>query len=401
MKVVLAPFGSRGDVEPMLALGRALTARGHDVVVCAPADFGESAQAASLSFVSAGAPFRGIFDGSQSDTHVFLASLAQAEAQYEALLPVCVDADVIVGAALQFAAPTVAEVLGIRYRYAVFSPMSLRSVELPPFGGAALPLEASVARWSWAHEDKEGLLHADWLQRKRLEHRLAPLTSLHLNLLGSAPVLGAFDPIFCPLPSDALPAVVTGHWRLQQQVPLPQGVTEFIEAGAAPLYVGFGSMSHLDSATLFQLIVSEALSVGTRVLIGRGWAEFDETLLAALPNCMTVHDISHDALFPHLSAVVHHGGAGTTMAAARSGVPQLIVPHLGDQFYHASRVRRLGLGPEPVVLRELSRETMRAPLRELLSSEGLRSAAAAMAQGLREREGSASAAEILEPSWQR
>ena len=109
-------------------------------------------------------------------------------------------------------------------------------------------------------------------------------------------------------------------------------------------------------------LIAAARAVGRRIIVSRGWADLE--LIDDAPDCMAVGDVSHDALFPRVAAVVHHGGAGTTAAAARAGVPQIITPMFGDQFYWASRIVDLGAGATSPYTK-MTQEFLTGALREV------------------------------------
>src|SRR5262249_1297763 len=132
----------------------------------------------------------------------------------------------------------------------------------------------------------------------------------------------------------------TGAWVLADSTPLPADLEAFLRRGEPPIFAGFGSMPARTDATL--RLIAAARAVGRRIIVSRGWADLD--VIDDAPDCVTVDDVSHDVLFPQVAAVVHHGGAGTTAAAARAGVPQVITPMFSDQFYWASRIVALGVG---------------------------------------------------------
>jgi vancomycin aglycone glucosyltransferase len=141
-------------------------------------------------------------------------------------------------------------------------------------------------------------------------------------------------------------------------LPLPAALEAFLARGEPPIFVGFGSMPAASDAA--RPLIAAARAVGRRILVSRGWADLE--LLDDAPDAAAVGDVNHDALFPRVAAVVHHGGAGTTAAAARAGVPQLVTAMFGDQFYWASRVVHLGVGTTPP----------HATMTELLLASGLR-----------------------------
>ena len=149
----------------------------------------------------------------------------------------------------------------------------------------------------------------------------------------------AADAALAPVPATPGREIFqTGTWVLADRTPLPADLEAFLESGEPPILVGFGSMPAAGDMT--RRLIGAARAVGRRIIVSRGWADLD--LIDDAPDCMAVGDVSHDVLFPRVAAVVHHGGAGTTAAAARAGVPQVITPMFGDQFYWASRIVDLG-----------------------------------------------------------
>ena len=132
----------------------------------------------------------------------------------------------------------------------------------------------------------------------------------------------------------------TGAWLLPDERPLPAELEAFLDAGAPPVYVGFGSMRVAQDSA--RAAIEAIRSQGHRALISRGWAEL--ALIDDHDDCVAVGEVNQQALFGRVAAVVHHGGAGTTTTAARAGAPQVVVPQAGDQPYWASRVAELGIG---------------------------------------------------------
>jgi vancomycin aglycone glucosyltransferase len=134
--------------------------------------------------------------------------------------------------------------------------------------------------------------------------------------------------------------IQTGAWILPGPQALPPELEAFLEAGEPPVYLGFGSMPAAESMS--RTVVEAARAVGRRVVLSRGWAELG--LTDSKPDCIAIGDVNHQVLFPRVAVAVHHGGAGTTAAAALAGIPQVTVPLFGDQFYWSRRVRDMGVG---------------------------------------------------------
>jgi UDP:flavonoid glycosyltransferase YjiC (YdhE family) len=212
--------------------------------------------------------------------------------------------------------------------------------------------------------------------------------------LGGEPVLGAFDPVLSPAPPDGITRQVTGYWRVTDaHMALSSEVQAFFaKDGPAPAYLGFGSMRGEGAVARLEELASTLAKAGHRVIVGAGWSG----AAARLPEgCIILDDAPHDLLFPHVAAAIHHGGAGTTHAAASAGVPQIIIPHLGDQFYHGARIAQLGLGPAPIPLEDLTAEQLLRVVEVVVSDPSYMDRAAAFGGPMRAREGSARAAALL------
>jgi vancomycin aglycone glucosyltransferase len=407
VRAVLATAGGRGDVEPMQALGVRLVQAGHDVLLTASPDFEESSR-------ELGVPFRGIGSNAQAAISEHVAALGgrpvallrvmrelfeeEIGRHFDALMDAGRGADVIVCAALETAAASVAEALGVPYRYVLYAPVALRSRRHAPWILPWQHLPGWANRLLWAAtaaaHDRLFLPRVNLLRRRL---RLAPVRHALRYVFGSRPFLAA-DESLAPVPPDARRDVVrTGAWRLPARGELPDEVGEFIDAGGPPVYVGFGSMVQHDPGRTVALVAEAARLAGRRIVMSAGWSDLDE---CTLPNgCLGVRSAPHALLFTKMAAAVHHGGAGTTAAAARAGVPQVIVPHMFDQFYWGERVRELGLGPAPVPARRLTAGRLAEAIRVAVSDEEMRERAREAAEALSRVDGAARAARVLEREY--
>ena len=159
----------------------------------------------------------------------------------------------------------------------------------------------------------------------------------------------------------------------------------FLDKGPPPVYIGFGSMGDPQPRRTLSILRRSARRAGLRTVIQSGWAgwhfESDDTCLCAMA------DLPHDRLFPRLAGAVHHGGAGTTLAAARAGIPQVIVPHLLDQYYWGQRILEKGLGPRPLPKNRLQAGRLTRAMRRIVSSPRLRANARVLSIPLQQRNG--------------
>ncbi len=353
MQVLLSSIGSRGDVQPIVALGVELRALGHEARLCAAPNFGEWIESYGLGFVPIGPDLRKMTGGSgpvgvmQQFTKEQWQKLAEDSVrdQFRVLNEAARGCDVVVAAgALQIALRSVAEAQNVPYVFAAYCPAVLPSAKLPPpkTGGHypfTLPEAENLQLWKQSAEEFNARFGAV-LDDERSKLGLAPVASVQPHIFTDDPWLAA-DPILGPaLPTEGLRVVQTGAWMLWEDTPLPDDVEAFLASGAPPVYLGFGSMRGTEKTASTLLAAARAL--GLRSILSQGWADLAPADVG--DDCLSIGDVNHAKLFPRVAAVVHHGGAGTTTTAALAGRPQVIVPHNYDQFYWAHRVQELGVG---------------------------------------------------------
>ncbi|SNS40827.1 glycosyltransferase [Actinacidiphila glaucinigra] len=349
MRCLLSTIGTRGEVQPLAALAVELKAMGHDAVICAPPDFREWARSLGIGYLPVGPELRGTAQQGRGTAPTpeqrRLMIEGTVAAQFEAVGAAAEGCDAIVaGGALAVAARSVAEQRGIAYVYAAFAPVTLPSGHhAPPVFGmlGQKPADGDTGnRALWAEDAARwNALWAAPLDAHRAAAGLPPVEDVRAHIFTAAPWLAA-DPALAPWPgpSASLDVLQTGAWLLPDHRPLSRGTEAFLDAGDPPVYCGFGSMRAPDGVA--GTVIATARALGRRVILSRGWAG-----LAPVddgPDCLTIGEVNQRALFPRVAAVLHHGGAGTTTAAA--GAPQVVFPQMFDQFYFAGRVARLGIG---------------------------------------------------------
>lgn len=353
MKIFLATVGSRGDVQPMLALSLALKARGHEVLLAGPPERARWAQSLECPYVPLGSDVMAFVEGGRS-TRTPAAVLAfhrflwgEIRQQFRVLPALIAGADLVVGASLCFGLASVAEAMKIRYRFIAFTPQLLPSGchPCPVFKSQRLPKLINRAGWRVA-TSLDRLHTTRLINRYRRGLGLAPVRTANANYLGRK-VIVASDGALAGIPPDiTLNAIQTGYMHLRQPAPDLPDLERFLNEGPTPIYAGFGSMPRADRAALMPLVVEAARIAGVRVVID-GFRETPVGIVSG-KDVFPVYQYPHGALFPRMAAVIHHGGAGTTATAAASGVPQIIVPHILDQYFWGERVYRAGIGPRPL-----------------------------------------------------
>jgi vancomycin aglycone glucosyltransferase len=351
MRVLLSTIGSRGDVQPLVALAVALKALDQDVRVCVPPDFREWIEGLGLSVIPIGPEVRstgkmnpaGPAPTPEQRRRMMEGTVA---AQFETIGAAARDCDVILGAtALQIAAPSVAELLGIPYFFAAYCPNVLPSPHhappvLPSRGDSPVPAMGDYSELWTRDAQRWNDTWGELLNSRRVSLGLSPVNDVRRHVHTDRPWLAA-DATLAPWPDQAEHAVFQpGAWILRDERPLAPEIEAFLVAGEPPIYFGFGSIRAPDG--LAQAMIESARALGRRAIVLRGWAEL--SVVDDEPDCLTIGEVNHQTLFKRVAAVVHHGGAGTTTAAARAGAPQVVIPQHYDQHYWAGRVDQLGIG---------------------------------------------------------
>jgi vancomycin aglycone glucosyltransferase len=351
MRVLLSTIGSRGDVQPLVALALELKALGHEVRLCVPPDFRDWIEGLGMSVTPIGPEVRPTGRASASEALPSPERLRQmmegtVATQFETITAAARGQDIIVGAtAIQIAAPSVAERMGIPYVFAAYCPAVLPSPHHAPpvltMRGDTPPGPMTDHRELWMKDAQRW--NDTWrslLNSHRESLGLPAVTDVRSHVLTDRPWLAA-DQTLGPWPDDGDEAVFqTGAWILPDARPLSSELEMFLDAGEPPVYFGFGSARAPAGAS--QMMIEAARSLGRRVIISRGWA--DLSLADDQPDCLAIGEVNQQALFRRVAAAVHHGGAGTTTAAAFAGAPQVVIPQVYDQYYWARRIHGLGIG---------------------------------------------------------
>jgi UDP:flavonoid glycosyltransferase YjiC (YdhE family) len=245
----------------------------------------------------------------------------------------------------------------------------------------------------------QGFRSADTLARRKvLGIPLAPFSGPYKSkATRGLPILYGFSPSVIPVPSDWDDNIhVTGYWFVDEAddwTP-PPALLDFLESGAPPVYIGFGSLSNRNPEETADLVIRALKQINQRAVLLSGWGGLQK---ADLPDSIFMIDsIPHSWLFPRVSAVVHHGGASTTAAGLRAGVPSVIVPHFGDQPFWGRRIAELGVGPNPIPRGKLTSERLAHAIQQAVTDEGIHERAASLGEKIRAEDGIARAAEVIQ-----
>ncbi|MFB7912446.1 glycosyltransferase [Streptomyces sp. NPDC056061] len=360
MRVLLSTYGSRGDVEPLVGLAVRLRELGAEVRVCAPPDEDSARRLAGVGvpLVPVGRPARALAPAAPAPSSIPERAAEVIAAQFEVVTEAAEGCDVLVATGMMPAAAgalSVAEKVGIPSVSVTFQQLTLPSPHHPPLAYPGRPFPPGVTgnRVLWDLDARSiEVLFGEALNGNRTAHGLPPVRGVRDYVIGDRPWL-ATDPVLDPWRgTPEFDVVQTGAWIAPDDRPLPDELVAFLEAGAPPVYVGFGSMPLHAAADAAPVAVEAVRALGRRVVLGSGWAGLAP--VDDRDDCFVVGEVNQQALFARVAAVVHHGGAGTTTTATRSGTPQVVVPQAADQPYWAARVAELGTGaahdgPTPTV----------------------------------------------------
>jgi UDP:flavonoid glycosyltransferase YjiC (YdhE family) len=404
MRIIVAPEGTEGDLRPTLALSLGLRDAGHRVEACVPPDFIDYFASRKILGHPMGMPVKQFMQmhsammmGKTVGTlRPMIDSFAKVViAQFACLEAHAPGADLIVGAGLQFAGGSVAQKLGIAYRHGLHVPVVAPSPSYPPPITHLMRLPRFVNRIMWGvYQGAMNLLLKKTIVRERLRLGLPYVGDISRFFMRH--MLLAMDRELAAWPEDIDEPTLsqTAYWQLPDDRELDADLLRFIDAGSAPVFIGFGSMTDPRPRQTMAIIREAVAIAGVRAIVSRGWADIHQTAMLDA-NIFLAGHAPHCALFPAMAAVVHHGGAGTTHSCAWSGVPQVIVPHMLDQYFWGSRVQSLGLGPAPVRRGRLTAQRLAVAIRAAIDEHMYKRNAQALGAIIRRHDGVAEAVRLL------
>ncbi|MBP8292011.1 MAG: glycosyltransferase family 1 protein [Caldilineaceae bacterium] len=410
MNVLILTVGTRGDVQPYVALGQGLRAAGHRVVLVAPAQFAAFVAGNGLEFAALPAEFLDLLQTGAGKAAVAgkgnpLKLMRMVEPMQRRMLDAAWQiasarpVDTVVYHPKGLGGYSIAEKLGAAAVLALPAPLYSPTRAFPslilPFADLGGPLNRASHTLTIR---LASLATRGVLNRWRKEVLALPPVKDELVLRGQ-PVLRLYpySPAVLPTPDDwDASSVATGYWFLPRDAawqPDP-ALVDFLANGPAPVYVGFGSMPSEDAAAKTQVVLDALAQAGQRGVVAAGWGGL--TLANAPDNVFVLDAAPHDWLFPRMAAVVHHGGAGTTAAGLAAGAPTIVCPFFGDQPFWGRRVAALGVGTAPIPQKKLTAERLAAALRTVTGDAALRDRAQRLGATLRTEDGIGNAVRLIE-----
>lgn len=415
--VVIFTIGTHGDIRPCVALGCRLQQAGYPVRIVTSRNFAGFVEEAGLVFRPLTADFQALLqaDRSLADRGLDLRAMARtfrdrfadwAGHWADEGMAASEGAGLLVGVGNStLLAQALAEVRGIPFVRAQLQPLTPSRV-LPPMVLAGSRRRLPGALNLGAYQLLRLLV---WqVMRPAINERVRPQLGLrrypwygpYFDEGGPrGRVIYGFSRHVLPRPHDwPDTAQLSGYWFLEQpHWQPPRQLRQFLEAGPAPVYIGFGSMVSADPAAFTAAVLDAVRASGQRAVLASGWGGLIDPGGAADGQVCFIREAPHDGLFPYMAAAVHHGGAGTTAAAVRAGIPSVLVPFYGDQPFWARCLYARGVAPPALQRRRLDASTLAAAL-DAVSQPAMRQAAAALGARVREEDGTGAAVRQLD-AW--
>jgi sterol 3beta-glucosyltransferase len=416
MRIAIVALGSRGDVQPYIALGHGLREAGHTVRLVTHQNFEGLVKSHGLEFWSMRGNVQDVIESPEmrelleKGNFLAITKYTARQAEHAAIqwaedgLAACEGMELLIaGIGGLFIGISLAEKLHLPLLQAYlvpftptkYFPSALLPQALPNLGGTINTLSHNLTRqMMW-----QGFRSADKLARETvLGLPAAPFFGpFDSECLKGLPALYGFSPSAIPAPADWGAAQhVTGFWFLDstEDWTPPSGLMNFLQAGPPPLYIGFGSMSARKPEETAELVMKALEITGQRAILFSGWGGLHKE---NLPHSVFMIDsVPHSWLFPRVAAVIHHGGAGTTAAGLRAGVPSIVIPFFGDQPFWGQLAADLGVGPAPIPRQKLTADRLAQAIQETMTNKAVRQHSAELGSKIQAEDGVANAVEIIQ-----
>ncbi len=418
MRITIITIGSYGDMHPYVALGLGLQAAGHNVCLATHADFKPFICSRGLDFFPIeGEPTlmlkteagRAWLDSGNNPILFFRRLSRVVEPYLEQSIIDCWDAcrnaeAVVLSQLAICTAYPVVESLEIPRFMAYLQPITPTNIFPCPFFPAAptwLPISGYYNRLTY-FLSVQALWKLVRPSANKVRQEILNLLPLPSQWLGKRlrqqdiHFLYGYSPSVLPRPADWNDwNHVTGYWFLDHPPDWqpPAELVDFLASGPPPIYVGFGSMNNRNPEEVTEMVLKALTRSRQRGVLLTGWGGLSQSDLP--DEVFKIDSVPHDWLFPQMAAVVHHGGAGTTVAGLRAGIPSIIIPFFAEQPFWGQRVAELGVGPKPILRKHLSEELLAAAIHTAISDESMHKQAQALGKRICAEDGVAQAIEIV------
>lgn len=418
MKITIITAGSRGDVQPFVALGVGLKKAGHHAKICTHSSFEGLILQYGLDYgfmndemvrflvsdhgheaiESADGPFGWLKTAARVSKQFKPIVRRMLEEQWKAAQ----GSDVIIYHPKAAGGYDIAEKLDVPLIISIPLPLLTPTRAFPCVLFSRLKLGGWFNRLSYSFLRYAGAMYGGVINTWRQEILELPPRRITAGSLvrrngEPVPVMYSYSPLVVPRPDDwPETTVATGYWFLDggEDWEPSDELTSFLATGPPPVYIGFGSIAGRNPARTTTIVSKALRTTGQRGIIASGWGGLEASVLPE--TVFRIEQAPHDWLLPQVAAVVHHGGAGTIAAGLRAGKPTIVCPFFGDQPFWGSRIAELGVGPKPIPQKKLTTETLAAAIHVAVTDEDMRRCAAELGEKIRMEDGVGCAVQFIE-----
>ena len=411
MRISMVAIGSTGDVRPYVLLGKELKKRGHEVTIVCFDMTEKMVTEAGLNFAPLAGSVKDIFmavmtPGTNGLTFLpkFKNALLDDLPQFlHTLEEGCKDAEAIICTFFGSVVYSIAEkhnIPCIQTHYFLMDYNDMFPITTAP--GLKMGKAWNKVSYKMGYaliNTLEWHYLSDWRSEEGMKSKKISMSPDYYINGHKIPVLYAISPLLVPRAPEWDEHIhMTGFWTDPEPCeyePEPS-LVRFLEEGEKPVYIGFGSMVSSDMGQTLDIVLKAVAASGVRAIIGRGWGGGALDAALSNPNVYVADYIPHDWLFSRVSAVVHHGGAGTTAAGVLACKPTLVVPFGGDQPFWGQRIYDLGIGPKPIKRENLTVEKLADALIKLTHTPRFNVAVSEIGERMKYENGTLLAADIVE-----
>jgi len=396
LKIACVILGTRGDVQPMVALATGLIKNGHDVTICAPPENEELAIRNNCRFVAFGPGMKKkVREDPQKNKGGVAVKISPSQGkkligdQINLLPDIIKGVDLVLGAGIVVGVHTAADILKVPYRYVAFYPIMLGTTRDDPFKNRML---FGFGR------SMMNLMMNGFINKNRAKFGVPPIKDIWEHWLGENVIVACDRELNPARDGVSFAFTQTSFMMLPSKDDLPDNVKVFCNSGKPPVYIGFGSNPIVGPEKYNQIFEQVSDETNQRLIISRGWADLPGN---NTPDILYVDEMPFDLLFPKMAAIIYHGGTGTMAAIARAGIPQAAFPFMGDQFDNRKQIVKLGLGPNTCDFKKMTVGSISSAVKECVTNDKYKKNAAEIAQKLQKVNGVELTVRLIEKEFKK
>ncbi len=404
-RILILSYGTRGDVQPLIALALGLKRAGHHVTLGADHTFEASIVTKGIAFAPLRLNLRQ-FLNTETGKQAMQTEKEHDEASFDTLIRPMLDdcwqaaqqgVDLLIYDTMLTPAYHIADKLNIPAVMSSVMPNMSPTSAFPLIGAPRLGwnnrLSYQLYRLSWraAYKDIKSWTETTLGITPRKWHNYWQRSDGR-----RVPIVYSYSQSVLPSPADwPTETLAAGYWFLPaQETELSAELQTFLAQDPTPIYIGFGSMVGGDPAQLTAAVIEAVQKTGQRAVLATGWGGLTQQTLPS--EILALESVPHEALFPHVSAVVHHGGAGTTAAGLRFGKPSVLCPFVTDQFFWGKIVHERGWGPRAIPQKEVTAERLAEAIHTAVTDDSIRNRVAQVQRQIASEDGVGTAVRFIE-----